>query len=597
MRWLLVAIVFLLAGLVVWTTPAAPPVAETASWVTAWTDQSPLGLPPRAVPWKGLDEHASWAAAFLALGVPPQDWPYIRFLSWNGVPDKQLPDYKKVLSWWINQLSFKQGWAVPYDIPGTDGRLQYVDIRSYGWNYASFQAVAERDPYCREEQGIGTGGTKFLQELKGCQPEALLIAKSVPTTAEFLRQCIGAPVSEKLVEAKKFPLEAVVWAPWFFRETIESDRSPSYYDLLFSKDRFLVGNTKGKLVTKSVDWKGGDFVWPLNSPEAGKVTRNLKPGRYDYEVYEGNGTKEVKFVDFPKNEKDWEKAFGIDVAKQFAKDQRIDIDYGAVVQGGQDIPNGGSIVALHNRLLLTIPTPSGGAAMKTFDVNETSGRRDYAEEAPNLPFGDITFDAGELLAYLPNGGLAGFLTNAKGDRLETADNRFAKDTSDTMMDARVRNPGSCVICHAPAGGYILPRNLIEEMLKSGIDLKVKDKEKRDRIESFYLGWGDKVKAYTTPYENLITKTTANKYDPKDVGWKPAKLVTEFQNFRNWFDSPITAEQAAAEMGLEVEPFKVLCLKSPRARPAQLVQGGIIPRRSWEIDAFREMGLFLSAQQR
>lgn len=596
MRWLYSLLVFFSVLLVVVLTTPAAPTADDPTFTPAWGEETVLGLPPRAVPWKGLDEHASWAAAFLALAVPHQDWPYIRFFSWNGVPEKYYDDDRRVFSWWMNQLSFKQGYAVPYDVPGTKGRLQYVDIRSYGWNFASFQSVAEREPFCREEQGIGTGGTQFLQELKGAQPEAVLLAKSVPTVAEFLRQAVGVPVSDAVVGKDKFPLEALVWAPWFFRETIESDRSPSYYDLLFSKDRFLVTGKGGTEVVKKT--RKIEKIWPGGVDAVGKFYPVGTKYHVDEEYEETVVSKGAfKFVDFPKNEKDWEKAFGIDVAKQFAKDQKIDIDYGAVVEGGQDIPNRGSVVSLHNRLLVTIPTPSGGVAMKTFDVAETTGERDFVEQAPKLPFGEITFDAGELLAYLPNGGLAALLTNAKGDRLETADNRFAKDGSDTKMDARVRNPGSCVICHAPAGGYILPRNLIEEMLKTGIDLKVKDKEKRDRIEAFYLGWEGKIKAYTTPYEELIVKTTRNKLDPASKGWTGAQLSAKFLQFRNWYDDPVTVEQAAVEMGLEVGAFKVLCLKSPKARLNQLVRGMPIPRRTWDVDTFREAGLFLSAQQK
>ncbi len=569
---------------VVAVIPAAPPGSDLA---VAWKEETPLGLPPRQVPWNGLDEHAAWAAAYLCLAVPYDQWHDIRFISWNGVPEKDLPDFKKVMAWWINQLSFRQGWAVPQDIPGTKGRLQYIYLSSYGWNSAAWQTVVERETYCREEQGVGSGGTKYLQELKGAQLDAVKLAKDVPTTAEFLRRAAGTPVSDKLTAQNKFPVEMMCWAPWLFRETVESDRSPSYYDLLFAKDRFfpVTGGKQKVKKTRKVD----KVVGPNGGVDS---AGNKYPPGHKYQITEEyeeevENKGKFQFVDFPKNETDWDRAFGIDLVRKFSKDQKIDLDYGAVVEGGQDQPGKGSIVSLHNRLVLTVPIPTG-AAMKTFDVRETSGKRDFAEEAPNLPFGDITFDAGELLAFLPNGGLAAFLTNARGDRLEIADNRFAKDSSDSKMDARVRNPGSCVVCHAPANGFILPRNLVEEMLKAGVDLKIKDKEKRDRVEAFYLGWEKRVRAYTAPYEELMLKTT---------GWTGAKLATEFLEMRNFYDSPVNVDQAAAEMGLEVEAFKVLCLKSPRALPARLVQGLAVPRRSFEQDGFREMGLFLSAQQR
>ena len=110
---------------------------------------------------------------------------------------------------------------------------------------------------------------------------------------------------------------------------------------------------------------------------------------------------------FPRDETDWNRAFGVDLVKTFAKDTEVDLDFGAVVAGGRDHPGVGSIVALNNRLVVTVQGPYG-AAMKTFDVTETSGRKDYSE---TLIFAGGKFkkgkgavavnDGGELLAYLP----------------------------------------------------------------------------------------------------------------------------------------------------------------------------------------------------
>lgn len=543
-------------------------------------------LPPRAVPWSGLDEHLSWSAATLATSIPCADWPYVRFISWNGVPKEKLEDFKKLFSWWIHQMSFKKGCYPPYDVNGSEGRLQWIDIRSYGWNQAAWQAVAEREPFTHEEQGVGTGAPTFLKTIKGCQLDAIALADKVPTVAEFTRKAIGYEVGSEQVKKDRFPVVGMVWGPWLLRETIESDRSPSYYDLLFAQDRFVAGGKvkKTRKVTKTVGAAGGI------DPDG----RTYPPG-YQYQVDEeyedGSG---VKFVDFPANKADWEKAFGIDVIKKFIKDKKIDLDVGAVVEGGQDFPEKGSIVSLHNRLITVLPIPTG-ASLETFDVAETSGKRDYVEQAPKLPFGDITFDAGELLAYLPNGGQAALLVNAAGKRLETADNRFADDSSvegtapgDPKKDRRVRTPGSCVICHAPSGGFILPRNAIEELFKAGLDLKIKNKEERDRVEAFYLGWEAQVEAYTRPYNTLVKKTT---------GWESAALAGKMLAFRNWYDAPVSVDQAAAEMGLEVGAFKALAVKSPKARLGSLVLGQKIPRRSWEIDACREAGLLLAAQQK
>jgi hypothetical protein len=571
---------------------------------STWLDPFTLGHAQAIVPQqnppepRNVDYWVGMALQFvLAYKVHKEfgeyDLPYIRFVQWNGTPQERLPDSRLVFAWWLNQMSFEPAYAFPKDVPGAEGMLQWVDLRDYRWNPAAWQAVAERDPYTTTPP--------------------VFFAK-----AESLRRALGIEISKGQVKQDRYPVIAVVSAPWLFRETIESDRSTSYYDLLFARQRFTGGyGPKFIVVTETyeeritVDHKGGDYTYP-----DGSIARNVPPGQYVVSVPKTRTIEKkadgqaAKFVDFPRNLAEWESAFGIDVVRAFGKKADVQFEYGAVTEGGADDPRKGSIVALHNRFLLTTPTPFG-AAMQSFDVFKTEDDRDYVEQSPILPFSigtkGIKFDAGELLAYLPNGGQASFLIDANGNRQEIAANKAASDQSaDKRLNAGVRNPGSCVICHGPSNGYILPRNLIDEYLKAGVDVKFRDKEKANRYRAFFLEWENRVKAFQTPYADLLRKTTQPQLDliarvqqkvsgqPGPKGWDGSKLVLVFQAMRDYYDDMVTPAQAAAELGVPLGTLQSLATLSPRGRTGALVQGISIPRSVFERNVYRELSLLLDA---
>lgn len=518
--------------------------------------------------------HTRLAAQHLA-AQPVSEQPYLRYISLLAVPEKQLDSFRRVFSWWVNNLSFEPAVSIPRDVEGSDGRLLVVDLRDYRWNAAAWQAVGERD-YLFQEPWI---------------PHA---------DAERLRKAMGITLSDEAVKNGRFPVVGIVWGPQLFRDTIETDRVPSYYDLLFAQQRFggEEATTETRTETRIIDHPGGDFAYPDDS---GRVNKNVKSGRYEVELrFQKRGAKRAKFVDFPKDEDDWNKAFGIDKTAQFTKETRINLDFGAVVEGGRDNPKAGSIVALQNRLLVFTPTVLG-LATKTFDVKETSGERDFAQQ---LIFQDGKFrrgdsvkavsDAGELLAPLPNGGQAGFLINGEGKRIEVADARFANDTSDKRLNIGVRTPGSCVACHAPANGINMPRNLVEDMLKDGVDIRFSDRDQYNRFKSFFRGWEKRTKATTETYADLIAATTKGP-NPKEVPWTGARVSKEFAEARDLYDNMVSPAVAAAEFGVTLAEFKAICLKSPRARLSELGRGRSIPRRTWESGVAKEAGLLLSLE--
>jgi hypothetical protein len=446
---------------------------------------------------------------------PDYKYKSIRYLSFYSIPQEQLQRFRKVMWFWLNNLSFSPDVAIPEEVPESDGRLFYFYLEDYGWNIASWQRVARREPYFREP---------FIENKH----------------TEYVRRVLDLKQDSQTLHA-----ESIVRADWLFRETVESDRSQSYYDLLFSSQRF----------------PGRDpyFVGDKEYPPGWY----RKPGSPD-------------FVDFPKNEKEWQTAFGVDVIDKFVKTLKFEAKNGAVVAGHLDDPEKGSFVAQNNRLLERVRSVFG-AYWKTYDVNETSGEHDFSENFKSRPK-----VAGELITNLPNGGQAYLLINGEQNRIDVADNRNANDRMDTR-DLRVRTPGSCVICHE--SGIIKPRNKFEEDRLAGIQLRFKDKADERNVMAFFMNWGYKISDDQNTYSKLVSRTS---------GFKPPENAAAFKQFRDYYDYPIDAETAAREMGVPVEVMKLASRKSPKTRPLELLRGQKIPRRTWEVDIYRELQLLHNA---
>jgi hypothetical protein len=148
----------------------------------------------------------------------------------------------------------------------------------------------------------------------------------------------------------------------------------------------------------------------------------------------------------------------------------------------------------------------------------------------------------------------------------------------------VRTPMSCYICHSPDDGYIRPRNLIEEALKRGVDVKIRDKEKYERYLQLYTEWDGKLEGWRVPYKAMLAKLPRSKAGKVRTG---LEMVTLMVRLRDQYDQPVTAEMAAAELGVDVESLKIVASVSPRIRLANLVLGDPIPRSVWEGSMYLE----------
>ena len=489
--------------------------------------------------------HAELAVAFLE-GLQPSERQYIRFLSfYNYDVESILTRRVKSQRFWVNNIHFEQALAFPYVVNGSEKRLYWIDLREFGWSAEDWQLVARREPYF-------------------CEPMD-------SATAILLRKYIGVDQDPKTLH-----LEAIVRADWFFRETFESDRSPSYYDLLYSRfHKRTAGTTEtyDEVVTPATK----DGYQTFRGPDGRLYQQMVKGKPAVTRKVTKSGTAGAR-VRFPKNENDFERVFGVDKFREILKELKIDTRHGAVVEGTEKSV---SIVARQNRLIERIQTTIS-EYYKTFDVKETTGKRDFAETLNK----DFEFDAGEILAGLPGGGMAALLVDNKGVIVETADNRFATDNSDLKYDSRVRTPGSCFICHEQK--YIKPKNLVEDLLKAGIDIKFKNKLRAIEAKGFFLDWTDKLEYEQARFEKFIIRTS---------GYRAGENALALKTWRDEYDAPVTRAVAAKELGLPENVFRLVGAKSTKARVLMLVQGDSIPRVTWEKDVYYEMLKLIDSQRK
>lgn len=497
--------------------------------------------PLRAVKPLSPDQVAREWAAFLKAHPDAR----CRIALWmNAVPDgKDAELWAKVQAFWLNQMSREPDVTLPRPVPSVPG-LWWGYLDDWGWTHEAWQEVAEREPYFREPF-VGREPAAYVRAAGGWQAKG------------------------------QFPhVVGVVRGDWFFRETVETDRSESYYDLLYARERFGEG---GKAESYEEDerfyWQGGVDKDGDHFP-AGWYTRKVKKQRRAG----GKGGDR----NFPKNLADFDKAFGIDVIEKLIKDQKLQVTKGSVVDEGL------SIVSRHNRLLRRLPALTG-YAWRSFDVKETSGKRDFGETF----FFGFEHDAGEMIYSLPNGGQAYFLTvgGKEEKRAEVGDNKVVNDTSDITVeqgrikigDARVRNPGSCVVCHPR--GINEPANLVADWQKAGIVTKFADLQKEKEFRAFFKGVNDKVKVDQLQYEAHVKETS---------GLTPEQNSAEFKRFRAWYDEPLSVEQMARECGATVDELKFATHFSPRHRLQAATQGLGMPRGTWEKDGYRETMLLIVA---
>ena len=527
-----------------------------------------------------IRDHAQLAAEDL-VSIPECDRPFQWYWTFAAIPDRERSeDLQRTVLGWLPYLSFEANWTPPRMLDG--GRLWALDLRCYKWNAAARAAVGERETYCEEPAIHGPLPDKVREYYEG-------LGKDPGSLGQVLRDLIGYQLPDAMRKQNRFPVVAMIRADWLHRDSMETARSSTYYDLLYAHRRF-VGTKKERRV---VYHPGGDFRHP-----DGKVIRNLEKGNYHYDLDVANA---VQFVDFPKDEDDWNEIYGIAATGDFLKKAKVRIDFGSIAPGARDDKNG-SMVAWSNRVLKFERTPFGHA-MKSFDVKDT-GLVDFVEKAVEVAAGDIPFEAGELLASQPNGAQASLLIDGKRKRIEKADPDFARNTLDPhYVDVRV--PMGCVTCHVPDAGVIMPRNRIKEAKDKGLRLKKLTKEQEIEFDRFFLGWERRIQPLREPLLEIFERTAANPAGGSKVkligrwafsstkAWTPADFQAAYLRWRNEYDRPVSIQVAADELGVPAAALKVALSRGTSFRGGAFLLEGDVPRSVWERTLYRESSLLLS----
>lgn len=521
----------------------------------------------------GPDATARLVLDDLTKNVAEHERPFTRYLSNMHIDDVQdLLLRQRYGNFWNNTMSVYKAIALMKVVPGSGGALLRINIENYGWNTPAWRTVATREPYHREP---------WINNI---------VAKAV-------RDLIGERQDQKTDH-----IFAVVRADWFFRETAETDRSPSYYDLLYAKFRFInvgevveFGKQKTGKVKKirEVGWKGG--IWPNDGkyypawPQKGSFRHQEEYEEDEVTVIDlklDNGSTHFKFVDFPKNKAEWDKAWNLD-SGLFLKEAKFKTANGAVAIGMGDDEKRGSGVARNNRLVLVQGHPNciGGSTLESFDVLDPTGERDFVQNAPFLAQGKFKFDAQELLISLPNGAQAAFLT-ANDLRVETADPKVAIDSD--KLDRRVRTPGSCVVCHAPSYGVIPPINVVKDFLGANgkTDIFFKNKQLQKDFEGFFFDWEQNIQpVLQAPYKSMIDRST---FYGKEKAWTGADIAKYTALLRQRYDQPLNLKAVCLETGMTEAELRLVAAESPLIWINVVLRGETIPRRVWEKDVFPEL---------
>jgi translation elongation factor P/translation initiation factor 5A len=506
----------------------------------------------------------------LTNSVAAEDRPFIRFFWWGSTPDDRLVHDITNWSVYLNTVNSQVRIVLPVPVAGTDFRLWKVDIRDLGWTVNSFAAVAHRDRVFTEPNV-----DHYL--------------------AEKARRLIGVAQDQKFVHA-----EVVVPGPWFTWTVMnpgESDTA-NYYDLLYARERFgddVIGPQIDLKATAAVQavlapepqkpaerpWPGG--AWTGDDAEKGKY---FPPGAFNYiplaehEKWKKDHAEWVKaktspvvptpsknpridlpigaafagkaIKDFPENLAQFQERWGQIANRKFLDGIKIFVDKGAVVAGSYNDLRRGSMVAYNDRVIRIQNGEfnNGGRNMDTQDFARTSGRKNPANLQLETTLGQLEEDAGENLYTLPNGLQAALIHGAAKEgrkRVDHADSKFVHSSLDPRDVTIWDGYSSCCLCHARSHGVLAPtNNKVKEARAKGLRLNFLTKDDQLRAESFF-----DIEEYTFEQARMPFKAAVERATKltEAAPWNGTQWAEATSNFIAWFNTPITLDQAAAELGV------------------------------------------------
>lgn len=255
------------------------------------------------------------------------------------------------------------------------------------------------------------------------------------------------------------------------------------------------------------------------------------------------------------------------------KSRQIGNEYGTLVTKSKN-------VSRNNRMLFGYRTELGWL-YQTYDVKHEQGKRDYVERF--YEFGgkppDI-FDGGEIFATNLLKLQVYDLYDDKQNLADFADATIVRHLTDVLGDTRVSSPHSCFDCHAE--GPIPSENTINNFLKKNGKIYYPVKNDQLRVDRAFLNnkFEDSIVENQNTFAQALYRVN---------GLRPVDNVKSYYRVVNWYNKPLTVEQAAFECGVTVEDLKKKSLeglqeynnKIPGRLALLLDSNEAIPRDVWE----------------
>lgn len=249
-----------------------------------------------------------------------------------------------------------------------------------------------------------------------------------------------------------------------------------------------------------------------------------------------------------------------------------------------------SPVALHNRSLTRMPTVAatlGGYYWESHDTNKSVDDRDYV----NVLL-DEKYDATEVIASLPCGLQAYFLTDGKGKRLDVAVAGVAIDSETILQDRQIFSARNCIVCHASG---IRPINdEVRVLSRDKIALLVPDPKQARRIADLYFSHD---LGAVVEHDQQLFSASVRAVN----GWTGAANGAVFERIvHTYVDAPLTPEVVAREAGVPLDHLKnVLATATGLDHTLTgLLQNPPRPvrRDQWEQSGFSQMMLLLQGNR-
>lgn len=543
----------------------------------------------------------------LTVRVLREDRPFTRFFWAGATPAKRFAEDWTNWRAYLQTVNSDPDIVFPVEVKGSNGLLWAIDLRDPRWTIEGFSAVARRDFVFREPH----------------VDSAL---------AEQVRQLIGIKQ-----DPETFHAEAVVPMHWFLRGVMDAEgtQRADYYDLLYSVERFGAdaGTVANPVVVapavippeperpKGKPWAGG--VWPADGlyyppgafthiPRAEmdayeqalerwkeiKKSAVLKPPAALEILGQGNVVKAKVVKDFPANLDQYEERWGTKANADYLKQQKVFVNNGEVVAGSKSDPKRGSYVSYQDRVIRFADGQfaNGGFGMSTQDFLRTSLKKNPSAFPLEAALGQLQEDAGEHLTTLPNGFQAALLTGPAGDgrkRVEFGDARLVHNSLDRDKDVVVKTQFSCVICHAPQDGILAPSNRkVGERLTKGIELFVRGKENQKTVRTFFHDWEWKLEVGRIAYRRGLSRATVSAAFPN--GWTGEEWARATVSFRDWYDAPLTLDQAAAELGYPRLVVLIACLFDPSGDAADLFLDAGVSRTVFDDELKQRLTFIIAA---